>query len=437
MKNIFFLFLLSMFSLTAFAQTTIGGGDWYRVAESSQINVGGLVHLIEASDTLTINLMMFSTSNNYDRRSVYVDGVVEFANNPFETIRIVQNTLSDPAYVEIFIPQGSTYDVAIQSNASVNSLTAVAYTLGTIPSGWEAKQISIQALDFSSPFVSPYFTESSGGSDGDGDAQNELQTLDLTNETLSISNGNSIDLSPILLSGDFLRLTSPVTDPQVVESDLMIGSGSQVPGVHNLGAASIGLFGDVNGINDYLLIINSSGQPVYVGSVLTLNEDYVIGGQTIPAGSYTGIDVGGAVNFDVSAHSSIGASNFSVAMQSNASWENFGNAMDITVSGETTLQDILNLPAYPNTRNDFLSGAPVNFLYTDAQGLLLTQPVDNLDITVDPTDVDWTLVPSYIDNTAAFNDLGAGKMWQGNSSSTGVYTRGGFYITFDPSGSGN
>lgn len=216
MKNLFFVLVFSLFASNIFAQTPIDinvTGNWYRVAESSDVNVGGLIHLIEGMDTLTINVQMFNTSSTYERRAVYADGVAEFPGHPFEKIRFNQNTIASPVYVEVYIESSGTYDVAIEGNESENMLSEVNFTTGEIPSGWDSGVIDVESFDFNGKVVSPFFAVSNTVSgDADGDPTNELQEIAYGDGMLSISNSNSIEF-------DYVRDTFQISKIKIGNQD--------------------------------------------------------------------------------------------------------------------------------------------------------------------------------------------------------------------------
>jgi len=192
---------------------------WYRIGQSNQTEADALMELTADGQTLSLSVGVTYTSQNMEKRSIYVSGVSEYAPSVFSKIRFIQKTVSDPIYIDVYV--GTSFangTVTATIGNSPNAIQPMQFQAATIPAEYTVTEIELEALEFLSPFFTPFARSQAGGADADADPINEMQVLTISGDSICISDGNCVPIeqptytTTVAVNGNQLTVNDKTVD---------------------------------------------------------------------------------------------------------------------------------------------------------------------------------------------------------------------------------
>ena len=168
---------------------------WYRIGQSNQTEADALMELTADGQTLSLSVGVTYTSQNTQKRSIYISGVSEYAPSVFSKVRFIQKEVADPIYLDVYVGTNfASGTVTATIGNSPNAIQPMQFQAATIPSGYTVTEIELEALEFLSPFFTPFARSQAGGVDADADPVNEMQVLTISGDSICISSGNCVPI---------------------------------------------------------------------------------------------------------------------------------------------------------------------------------------------------------------------------------------------------
>ena len=223
MKKII-LGLILLWCQAAHAQFSEG---WYRIGQSNQTEADALMELTADGQTLSLSVGVTYTSQNTQKRSIYISGVSEYAPSVFSKVRFIQKEVSDPIYLDVYVGTNfASGTVTATIGNAPNAIQPMQFQAATIPSGYTVTEIELEALEFLSPFFTPFARSQAGGVDADADPINEMQVLTISGDSICISSGNCVPIdhpaytTTLALNGNQLTVNDKTVDLPLYELQL-------------------------------------------------------------------------------------------------------------------------------------------------------------------------------------------------------------------------
>ncbi len=223
MKKII-LGLILLWCQATYAQFSEG---WYRIGQSNQTEADALMELTADGQTLSLSVGVTYTSQNTQKRSIYLSGVSEYAPSVFSKIRFIQKEVADPIYLDVYVGTSFTNGAVTATIGNAPSaIQPMQFQAATIPSGYTVTEIELEALEFLSPFFTPFARSQAGGADADADPINEMQVLVISEDSICISGGNCVPIdhpayiTTVAVNGNQLTVNDKTVDLPIYELEL-------------------------------------------------------------------------------------------------------------------------------------------------------------------------------------------------------------------------
>lgn len=153
-----------------FSSGSVTAGNWYRIASNSGDRANAEFTLrcyISSGGHSTLKFMAGISYNDENNISFTVLNHNIYSTPTFTKVRILEATTYDPQYLEVYCARTGSVDYSIVSNLQSSGWTPVAWTAGSIPGGYNAREFDVDKL-FMVGDSDDRFTVARGGNVGIG-----------------------------------------------------------------------------------------------------------------------------------------------------------------------------------------------------------------------------------------------------------------------------
>ncbi len=168
---------------------TITSGNWYRIASNAGNRANAeftLRDYISGGGHSTLTFRVGTSYNDASGVSFTLLNHSRYGSVTFTKVRVLQATTYDPQYLEVYCVRDGSVDFSIYDNLQSAGWVPIAWTLGSIPGGYTAREFDVDNL-FVIGDYDDRFTINRGGNVGIG-------TTSLTN-TLRIHGATGLRIS--------------------------------------------------------------------------------------------------------------------------------------------------------------------------------------------------------------------------------------------------